>query len=79
MDVHLSQLSAHAERIRFAPFMFLARLVLPCFARLSRKRHDFREKMCFTCSVSWFSLQLLFGTFANQEDSSEVWIRYVFW
>jgi hypothetical protein len=41
-----------------------SRLVLPSFARLSRKQHDFRKKMFFTCGVSWF------GTFTNQEDSS---------
>lgn len=72
-------LNSHAERIHLAPFTFLARLVLPNFARLFRKRHDFRKKMFFTRRVSWFSLQLLFGTFTNQEDSSEVWIRQVFW
>jgi hypothetical protein len=69
MAVHLSQLSTHPERINFALFMFLARLVLPYFTRLSKKTARFSEENIF-----YMQHVLIFSTtfvwcFYNQDSS----------
>ena len=50
MAVHLSQLSAHAERIQFAPFMFMSRLVLPFLHDCPENGTIFGRK-CFSHSA----------------------------